>query len=209
MCSFRTRSLPASASANLSIKNKDIPRGFQINIERAFDTIAAKSPGITLLNLMKRLDNQLETILAGEMAETIKIVPNKTITKGSSVQADETPNVTPAQELHVDAKATINREQRDQAQGKRQLHVRQLEARFGRLQLYAKSPDGMTYTLPLESPKRSHMASTTAITQARSVGSAESYPLAPTEVRLDNESDEARAVETAFKTMRWKNLISR
>jgi hypothetical protein len=190
---------PASASATLSIKNKDIPRGFQINIERGFDTIAANAPGITLLNLMKRLDNQLETILSGQMADTIKIVSNKTTPKSRSGQAKETDHAAPAQVPSVEAKATITQEQRDQAQAKRQSDVRQLEARFSRLQEYAKSSDGMTYTLPLESPKRLTWPASLQSLKLVQLKVPEAYPLAPAELRLDNESDEARAVETAFK----------
>ena len=186
---------PVSASATLSIKNKDIPRGFQVNIERGFDTIAANAPGITLLNLMKRLDNQLETILAGQMAETVKIVSNKS-TPG---QAETTQDVASAQKPPVEAKATSSREQQDQAQAKRKSDIRQLEARFGRLQLYAKSPDGMTYTLPLESPKRSTWPTQLQSLKLVQLKIPDTYPTVPAELRLDNESEEARAVETAFR----------
>jgi hypothetical protein len=99
----------------------------------------------------------------------------------------------------VEAKATITQEQRDQAQAKRQSDVRQLEARFSRLQEYAKSSDGMTYTLPLESPKRLTWPASLQSLKLVQLKVPEAYPLAPAELRLDNESDEARAVETAFK----------
>ncbi|KAI7138994.1 hypothetical protein KC337_g4 [Hortaea werneckii] len=43
----------------------------------------------------------------------------------------------------------------DEARSKRQLHARQLEARFGRMPSFVRSSDGQSYVLPLESPRKS------------------------------------------------------
>jgi hypothetical protein len=71
------KTYPETGRPSLRALNKDIPRGFQINIEKGFDIICAEAPQATLLGLMNRLDKQLESILAGEMAETIKLVVHK------------------------------------------------------------------------------------------------------------------------------------
>ena len=190
---------PASGKPTLTIKNKDIPRGFQINIERGFDTIAANAPEATLLGLMNRLDKQLETILAGRMAETVKIVSNKSHATAQQVPKRDQQQSQQAKQQPVPARQTPTSLQMDEARVKRQTNLRQLEARFGRLQSYAKSSDGLTYTLPLDSPKRSTWP--VALLQLRSVHLIvpESYPLESPGLRLDSASDEARAVEEAFQ----------
>ena len=184
---------PAPGNATLRVKNKDIPRGFQINIERGFDAIAANAPNATLLSLINRLDNQLESILSGQMAETIKIVPNKAPAKTNEPKSDP-----PAEELPIQTKDTPTREHLDEAQAKRRSDVRQLEARFGRLQLYEKSSDGLTYTLPLDSPKRSTWPTKLQVLRSIRLTVPELYPLEPPLLTLDSESEEARNIENAF-----------
>ena len=188
-----TSQYPAPGNATLRIRNKDIPRGFQINIERGFNTIVANAPRATLLSLMNRLDNQLETILSGQMAETIKIVPNR-----APAKTDEPQNAQPAENLPNQTKETLTGEQRNQAQTKRSSDVRQLDARFGRLPLYEKSSDGLTYTLPLDSPKRSTWPIQLQALRSIQLTVPALYPLEPPILSLVDESEEARHVEVAF-----------
>lgn len=196
---------PASAHANLSVKNKDIPRGFQINIERGFDAIAANAPQATLLTVMNRLDNQLETILSGQIAETIKIVRNNDRVQRNPEEPKSGPTTT---NPPAEARAGPTDDQRQQARAKRQSDMRQLEARFGRLQFYAKSVDGLTYTLPLESPKRSNWPSQLQSLKTFHLVVPELYPLEPARLDLHGDSEEASAVEAAFKRRAVENQTS-
>lgn len=190
---------PASGKPSLAIENKDIPRGFQINIEKGFDTIHAGAPEATLLGLMNRLDKQLETILSGKMADTVKIVANKDLTtSGQSQQIQQRP-VASNQTQSPASQQAPTALQIDNARVKRQSDIRQLEARFGRVQSYAKSADGLTYTLPLDSPKRSTWPSALQELKSTQLIVPEAYPLEQPRLRLDSGSEEARAVEKAFQ----------
>ncbi|KAF2485504.1 hypothetical protein BDY17DRAFT_293739 [Neohortaea acidophila] len=191
---------PNSGRPTLLIKNKDIPRGFQINIERGFDSIAAASPTTTLLSLMNQLDRQLESILAGRMADTIKIVTNKTrsqqssAAEGSQVAIQENP-VPLVEECSV----VFTTQQIVAAEKARQSHVRQLEARFSRLQPFVKSSDGGSYTIPIDSPKRSAWPKALQPIRSAHLLVPQRYPLEPAEVLFDVEAPEASAVSAAFR----------
>ena len=190
---------PTSGKPSLTIKNKEIPRGFQINIERGFDSIAGSAPQATLLSLMNRLDKQLEAILGGQIAETVKIVPNKGPLNSQQTDLHRQPPLQKTTQLPIAREQAPTPQQLDEARTKRQSDVRQLEARFSRLQLYAKSADGMTYTVPLDSPKRSTWPEALQPLKSAQLVVPKRYPLETTQLRLNSESAEARAVETAFK----------
>ncbi|RMZ33886.1 hypothetical protein D0859_01986 [Hortaea werneckii] len=137
------RSYPNSGRPSIQVTNKDIPRGFQINIERGFDLILSSNPGITLLAAMNRLDRQLEPILAGRMAETIKIVANKGPTSSAPVQLQSQPpppraapnNSTERQIVHSKQPVVFTPQQRDEARSKRHdsNEAGNVEAAFTRL----------------------------------------------------------------------------
>lgn len=196
---------PVAGKPTLRVLNKDIPRGFQINVERGFDVIRAGAPDATLLGLMNRLDKQLESILAGEMAETIKL----TVHKNAPTPADK-PQPTPATpvETPIPSKPSpvsrmvvpiFTSQEKEQAKTKRQANTRQLEARLGRLNSFAKSPDGFSYTVPLDSPKRSTWPSDLQLIRSFTLLLPELYPLEPSTILLDSDSKAARNVEEAFK----------
>ena len=194
---------PASEKPSLRVGNKDIPRGFQINIERGFDVICTNAPTATLLGLMNKLDKQLERILAGQMTETIKIVANKggakVSTSSNGYQQRQSEPIQPPLEPSREGKATTMDRDHEEARTKRKSNVRQLEARFGRLQLFTKSADCLGYTLPLDSPKRSTWPATLQPLRSLTLTVPESYPLEPAGLHLDSDSVEARAVEANFK----------
>jgi hypothetical protein len=47
----------------LQVKNKDIPRGFAINIEKGWEALVQEKRGATLLALTNALDRKLESLL--------------------------------------------------------------------------------------------------------------------------------------------------
>ena len=87
----------------------------------------------------------------------------------------------------------------EEAKVKRQTNTRQLEARLGRLNSFAKSPDGFSYTIPLDSPKRSTWPSELQSLRSITLLLPELYPLEPSSIMLDSDSSVARNVEEAFK----------
>ncbi|KAI7241060.1 hypothetical protein KC330_g822 [Hortaea werneckii] len=214
-CELRVpRSYPKSGRPSIQVTNKDIPRGFQINIERGFDLILSSNPGITLLAAMNRLDRQLEPILAGRMAETIKIVANKGPASPAPVPAQSQPQPPPpraassdtTERRNVTAKQPVvfTPQQKDEARSKRQSHARQLEARFSRMPSFVKSSDGQSYVLPLESPKKSTWPQSLQSLRSFRLVVPESYPLEPPFIILESDSSEARNVEAAFTRLPGK-----
>lgn len=189
---------PLNEKPHLEVTNYDIPRGFQINIERGFKTIAANAPQATLLNLMNRLDRELEGILAGKVAETVKVVvpthPKERRAEPMQVQ----PTVSVAQPTTTKS-SDYSAEQLEAAKAKRKAHARQLEARLGKVPGFHKSNDGLVYTIPLDSPKRSSWPAPLQLLQTFELLVGDRYPLIPASIRLVNESEEARRVETAFQ----------
>nr|POE49073.1 hypothetical protein CFP56_32224 [Quercus suber] len=191
---------------SLKVVNEDIPRGFQINIERGFDAIAAGAPDATLLGLMNRLDRQLEAILSGKMTETIKLIPNRgPAAERAKPEAPQPvkPAAPPSLEP-IPPRRTFTDDEKLAARQQRTAHTRQLEARFNRLPRFAKSNDGATFTLPFDSPKKSSWPSALRDLQTFQVHVPEEYPLAPAALLLDSESSEARAVEKAYEEQALK-----
>ncbi|RMY80490.1 hypothetical protein D0864_08645 [Hortaea werneckii] len=212
-CELRVpRSYPSSGRPSIQVTNKDIPRGFQINIERGFDLILSSNPGLTLLAAMNRLDRQLEPILAGRMAETIKIVANKGPAGQAPVQPQPQPpppraatnDSTERKNFHSKQPVVFTPQQKDEARSKRQLHARQLEARFSRMPGFVKSSDGQSYVLPLESPRKSTWPQTLQSLRCFRLIVPEEHPLESPFIVLESDSDEARNVEAAFTRLPGK-----
>lgn len=188
---------PASSRPTLQIKNTEIPRGFQINIERGFDAIAAEGRTSTLLALMNRLDQRLEAILAGKIAETVKIVPNQR--SSTAANAGSAPQPVPdAQTQKSSLEPTA--EQLEAAKIKRRSDTRQLEARFSRVPGFKASSGGWRYTIPIEVLSRNTWPPPLRLLRSVDVSVPDKYPLEPLLLHLNNDSPEARAVESAFKS---------
>ncbi|KAI6850021.1 hypothetical protein KC352_g5324 [Hortaea werneckii] len=212
-CELRVpRSYPNSGRPSIQVTNKDIPRGFQINIERGFDLILSSNPGVTLLAAMNRLDRQLEPILAGRMAETIKIVANRGPAGPAPVQPERQPpppraatnNTAERGDVHSKQPVVFTPQQKDEARSKRQSHARQLEARFGRMPSFVKSSDGQSYVLPLESPRKSTWPQTLQSLRSFRLIVPEAYPLESAFIVLESDTDEARNAEAAFTRLPGK-----
>ena len=148
---------PASGKAFLSVQNGDMPRGYQINVERGFDSLVSSSPRATLLSLVSTLDKQLEVLLTQEKAETIKLVPNAARAHGQRKPnlASNTSNAvgTSNSELPRIRASMHTPEQVRAAQTRRQAETSQLQARLGRRDAFSTSPDGIVFTVPIN-PRR-------------------------------------------------------
>ncbi|KAI0133643.1 hypothetical protein BJ170DRAFT_705343 [Xylariales sp. AK1849] len=188
----------------LRVKNKEIPRGFGVNVEKGWDKLVLDKQGATLLSLMNALDKNLEMFLSEQKTETVTLVSFKD-TRHLSL-GDNKPSATTAQPKLTSAprnpylpEQSFTKEQIADAKARRAQETRQLESRMGRMSLFHKSADGIVYTLPLEPRRRMELP-----IELRSVQSVQLiipllYPLQPLKILLnDVESKDAERLEELF-----------
>lgn len=207
-CEIRVPEKYPAERPTLRVRNKDIPRGFGINIERGWEKLAEERKSATLLALTNALDKNLETFLSEQKVETVKLVTFKDTRHLDAV--DNKPKAAenvPAKPATVSApppkpyvyKESYTKEQIAEAKARRAQEVRQLEARMGRMNFYRRSADGIVYTLPVEPKRRSELPS-----GLRSVTSLHLivpllYPLQDLRIQLNEvESSVAEPVEELF-----------
>jgi uncharacterized CHY-type Zn-finger protein len=206
--------VPASypnQSPTLSVKNKDIPRGFCINIERGWDKLVAERKGATLLALTSALDKHLEAFLSEQKAETVTLVtfkdtrhvetPTKPLQEASAPVPQPVPKPSTAAPRPYIPEESFTGEQIATARARRAQEIRQLEARMGRMPHYQKSADGIVYTLPLEPKRRSELPQGLQSVQSVQVIIPLLYPLQKLRALLnDVNSEDAEPLEEAFAT---------
>ncbi|KAI1632812.1 hypothetical protein F4809DRAFT_645087 [Biscogniauxia mediterranea] len=200
--------------AALRVKNKDIPRGFSVNIERGWERLVREHPGATLLGLTNALDKNLEIFLSERKAETVTLLSFKDTrhvdsqpTALGAPQASTPTPVKPAAPISTLAirsyipEESFSDEQISTAKARRAQEIRQLESRMGRLPLYQKSADGIVYTLPLEPRRRSDLPPELKTIQSVQLIIPLLYPLQPLRILLnDVESKDAEDLEELFAT---------
>ncbi|KAK0770727.1 hypothetical protein LTR91_000943 [Friedmanniomyces endolithicus] len=136
------------------------------------------------------------------MADTIKIVVNKgPVATSKDVPSTATPVLeqSTVQALQPPAPLPPSEDQIRAAESKRQQHTRQLEARFGRLRSFSKSPDGQMYTLPLDSPKKATWPPSLQGLSSVTLHVPRRYPIQVASIHLGVDSEESRRVENAFE----------
>ncbi|EED23090.1 conserved hypothetical protein [Talaromyces stipitatus ATCC 10500] len=204
---------PAETSRpRLRVTNPDMPRGFQINVERGFDglidsAIKDRRP-ITLLGLMNSLDRSLERFLSAEKAPTIKIVANTTGRKASTPapskeepksQVEEKPATPIERIVPVPKRVEYTPEQRAEAEKTRKSETKQLEARLNRIPLYKKLDD-LRYIIPITPTKLERLPVSLHAVKSVKLSVPALYPLEKSSVEFQAiDTDEARAVELGFK----------
>ncbi|KAL2194298.1 hypothetical protein P885DRAFT_43081 [Corynascus similis CBS 632.67] len=204
-CDLRVPEAYPKTSPHLHIKNKDIPRGFAINIEKGWDALVQQKRGANLLSLINALDRRLESLLSEQKAETVKL----TIFKDTRHLSDKSAAEPAPQPVKTVTKPPINRpyipeesysqDQIAEAKARRAQDVRQLEARLNRLPVYQKSSDGIIYTLSLEPKRRASLPVGLQLIQSVQLIIPLLYPLQPLRILLnDVESDVAEPVEELF-----------
>lgn len=202
-----------SSQATLAILNKDIPRGFAINVEKGWEGLVKERTGGTLLALTNALDKHLEEFLSEKQADVVKLTMFKDTRhidpaatdaeKSSSLQQSAGGLSAPVQAAvpfrpYV-PEETFTRQQIADAKARRAQETRQIETRMGRLGHYHKSSDGIVYTLPLEPKRRSELPP-----GLRNINSCQLivpilYPLQPLRVLFnDVDSEDAEGVEDLF-----------
>ncbi|TVY23328.1 Uncharacterized protein LHYA1_G007210, partial [Lachnellula hyalina] len=214
-CSFIVPLAYPKIRPSLKVGNKDIPRGFALNVEAGFDGLVQEKPDATLLELAKSLDRNLEAFLSAPKADTVKLMPNKdtrhlSALPARSVQPAEVPpqgQDTP-QAVQSEIKSTypvkpvenFTVQQKAEAAKRRETETRQLEARMGRLPLYKKSGDGIAYTLPIEPRKRAELPVALQAVKSVKLFVPLLYPLQSCRVQLEGvDRSEQTAVEKGFE----------
>ncbi|KAJ2901383.1 hypothetical protein MKZ38_001901 [Zalerion maritima] len=158
----------------LKVQNASMPRGFAINVENGWERIAQERKGITLAQMVRVLDNQLESLLSERMADTVKIVQFKDMRhldkkerEGSASGVDQgqeeegggdfegkeeiQEKIKPKPRLLPPLPREVyTRDQINEAKVRRAAETRQLETRMGRSAGYRREADGVVYTLPFE-----------------------------------------------------------
>ncbi|KAI1129721.1 hypothetical protein F5Y10DRAFT_237840 [Nemania abortiva] len=209
-------SYPDQAPA-LLVRNKDIPRGFCLNIERGWDKLVSESRDATLLALVTALDKHLEAFLSEQKAETVTLMsfkdtrhleqPRTALGELPAPISQEAPAKppTPPRRPYV-PEESFTPEQIATAKARRAQEIRQLEARMGRMSLYQKSADGVVYTLPLEPRRRAELPQGLQSVQSIQLIIPLLYPLQALRVLLsDVESQDAEPLEEAFVTRAAQN----
>ncbi|MCJ1288357.1 hypothetical protein MMC26_007712, partial [Xylographa opegraphella] len=195
---------PGKGQPFLDVKNKEMGRGYQINVEKGFGALVAKSPQTTLLGLMNGLDKSLESLLTAPKADTMKLVSNARASTNPSQRIqveharDQVPAIVP-KPLPM-PEQTFTPEQRRDAAARREVETRQLEARLGRLPLYYKSSDGIAYTLPIEPRRRGNLPVSLQVVNSIRLFVPLMYPLQPCRIEVLGVAREAALhTEKAFE----------
>lgn len=199
---------PKDDRPTLRIDNQEMGRGFQINVEKGFDALVERTPNGTLLGWMNTLDRELESLLTTKKADTIKIVANagprgtaEPVAEPTASQGCEAIHSTGAPPVFM---ATVSQsftpEQKAQALEKRTVEVRQLEARLGRLPLFFKSSDGLSYIIPMQPKKPQSLPTALQSMKTVKLILPTLYNLEPCQLELQNVNRDAAApLEAAFK----------
>ena len=185
----------------LNVKNKEMGRGYQINVERGYDRLAKSSPHASLLALMNSLDRQLESLLIEPKAEVpVKIIIPAKQRKPTPPQYSRSVESTAAtaKPVIVDEKPpppSYTVEERTAAKTRRAAETRQLETRLGRLPLFFKSSNGIAYTVPLQPRKPMDLPVPLQAVKSVRLIVPLLYPLEPCKIEIVGVSREA-AIQT-------------
>lgn len=215
-CSLRIpHDWPETDRPTVRVTNPDMPRGFQINVERGFDGLIESAlkdqRPITLLGLMNSLDRNLERFLTAEKAQTIKIVvnnsrkvktPEPVPTKDKTVQKQvpEEKSIRQERIVPVPKLVVYTPEQREEAERKRQSETRQLEARLNRIPLYKKLNYGQSYIVPITPTKPERLPVHLRAVKSVKLSVPPLYPFEKSSIELQAvDAMEARAVEIGFR----------
>ncbi|GFF39088.1 uncharacterized protein C18H10.09 [Aspergillus lentulus] len=210
-------SYPGQGRPTLTVINPDMERAFQANVERGFDDIVDSTLRTggrgTLLSWMNSLDRHLERLLTTtERGPTLKFVPNVGSKEVQERRAPEQVRVsltdTPATEQKPVPKPTapvtnVSRvyttEEKAQAERRRAVETKQIEARLGRLPLFQKSRDELSYVIPVQPSKVERLPVSLRPIKTVKLLVPRLYPLEPSSIELQGiRSPEAQSVEVGF-----------
>lgn len=195
----------------LRVKNKDIPRGFAVNIEKGWDKLVQDNRDITLLALTNSLDKNLESFLSERKAKTVTMVSFKdtrhidslpTALGQSSISAPKTPPKPAVAPRKPYVPETFTEEQIAEAKAKRAQDTSRLQARMRDVPFYKKSADGLVYTLRLRPTHPEEMPPRLKYLQTLQLIVPLLYPLHPPKILFNNvDGVDVEPLEEAFTKM--------
>ena len=206
-CTLRVpQSYPTIGQPSLRVTNPEMDRGYQINVERGFDSLVTTRSTSTLLALVNELDKRLEGFLMSEKAQTIKLASNtgeKTSTPALRSTTAPAKLAAVSTTLKTSPFPSLSQHSAHQiaaAKAKRESDVRQLEARMGRQRLFTRSPEGLSFSMPLDVPNPSKLPFSLQSVRSVTLFVPLSYNLEPCAISfVDVSSSEAYAVQAAFE----------
>ncbi|EXJ61393.1 uncharacterized protein A1O5_11707 [Cladophialophora psammophila CBS 110553] len=191
----------------IKVTNAEMARGFQINVEKGFDSLVQSSPNKTLLALLNELDKHLEKFLTSEKAQTIKIIANADKNSRTPEPVPQVARLPSPPPISVAPRPLWTNVDRSNALAKREADVRQLEARMGRIPHYSKSPDGTTFNIPIQVAKSDRLPLNLQPLREVTLIVPRLYNLEPCTVLLKGVSgSEAETVQLAFERHVRKHL---
>lgn len=192
---------PASGSPTLRVHNESMERVHQSKIEQGFSSIVTQAPKSTLLAYLNKLDRQLEHLLSGERNEiTFKLVANRGRPDPLPSSTAEPSEAFEDADNHFEHLPPLfSDDDLREAAMTRATEVRQLEARLGRLPLYARV-DEYTFTLPLEPRLRNELPEALQSVRTVHLHVPEVYPLETCTVTIPGVlAESAVLAEAAFE----------
>ena len=178
-------------------------RGYQINVERGFDSLVEQSPHATLLGLINALDKRLEALLTEPKAATIKILPNAIPLR--PVEPKVRPALHPPESM-IRPPRSYTQQQKIAAEARRKAETTQLDARLGRLPLFSKPSDGITYNIPIQPRQHEELPVPLQAVKAVRLIVPLLYPLEQCRVELQGVSRDAAAkTERNFESKAIEN----
>ena len=192
---------PGADRPILEVKNEEMGREWQNRVEQGFAKLVANSPHGTLLGSMNQLDRQLESLLMDKKEEPITIIPNRIPGKLALHTEPSKPAqiAKPATDVSKPPQ-TYTPEQLRTASQRREAETLQLEARLGRTPLFAKSLDGIAYTIPITPRKHADLPVSLQGAQKIKLFVPLLYPLQHCRIELQDVSrDVAKTIEKGFE----------
>jgi hypothetical protein len=222
-------SYPGTGRPTLSVTNPDMEAAYRANVGRGFDdivdfTLRTNGQG-TLLSWMNSLDRQLERLLTtlergprlkfvanvGDGVATKEQKPQLTASgqRGLSQSTMKVPDYvapTPAPAPKAPVATEIHSAaEKSQAEKRRSMETKQLEARLGRLPLFQKRTE-TSWVVPIQPNKMDRLPRSLQTVKTVKLVVPPLYPLKLSSIEIQaNDSPEASSVETGFAQWVAKN----
>ncbi|KAJ5125835.1 hypothetical protein N7526_008012 [Penicillium atrosanguineum] len=222
-------SYPSAGRPTLSVTNPEMEAAYRVNVGRGFDdivdyTLRSNGQG-TLLSWMNSLDKQLERLLI-----TLERGPKLTFVANvgqAPAPREQKPQLMPTSQHELPqskgkaavkvapapapvSKAPIARKthtatEKSQAEKRRSMEIKQLEARLGRLPMFQKRTD-TSWIVPIQPNKVDRLPRSLQTIKTVKLLVPQLYPLELSSIEIQaNDSPEARSVETGFTEWVEKN----